>query len=304
MHIERRKQGNNTKYYLSHSYRVGKKTKKIRQYLGLNLSESEIEKRREEAEKEIEAQIQVSTSLLKFSLTRKEIERLNMYDSEIHIAHLDVEGWRVFTEKFVFNTNAIEGSTVSANEVHELLKHPKNSRGLDAQEAINVAKAVEHIRNTNDELTPEFILTLHRLCFEGTKRFAGSFRDVEVVIRNAYGEVVHRGVAKEEVQGELEELSEWYRENANVLKPLVLAALVHNQFEFIHPFEDGNGRVGRLLLNYVLLKHGYPPINILFEDRARYYHCLQRYSSEDKLEDTMEFLVEQYRKGLESGPNK
>jgi Fic family protein len=119
-----------------------------------------------------------------------------------------------------------------------------------------------------------------------------------VVIRNAYGEVVHRGIPKEEIRNELEELASWYKENSNELKPIVLAALVHNQFEFIHPFEDGNGRVGRLLLNYVLLRHDYPPINILFEDRGRYYRCLQQYSSEDKLEDTLEFLVEQYRKGV------
>ncbi|MEZ5334399.1 MAG: hypothetical protein R2741_03720 [Methanolobus sp.] len=63
------------------------------------------------------------------------------------------------------------------------------------------------------------------------------------------------------------------------------------------PSQDGNGRVGRLLLNYVLLKHGYPPVNILFEDRGRYYYCSQQYSSENKLEDTLEFLVEQYQKG-------
>ena len=119
MHIEKRKQGNNTKYYLSHSYRVGKKTRKIRHYLGLNLTEPEIEERREEAEREIKQQIEARTDLLKFSLTKKEIEKLNEYDREIEIVHLDVEGWKVFTEKFVFNTNAIEGSQVTPGEVHE-----------------------------------------------------------------------------------------------------------------------------------------------------------------------------------------
>ena len=298
MHIEKRKQGNNTKYYLSHSYRVGKKTRKIRHYLGLNLSDQGIEERRAEAEKEIEEQIQARTDLLKFSLTRKEIEKLNEYDREIEVVHLDADGWKVFTETFVFNTNAIEGSQVTPEEVHGLLRHDEEATSSDELEALNVAKAVEFVKNTDEELSPDLIRKLHRLCFEGSKKFAGNFRNVEVVIRNAYGEVVHRGIPKEEILNELEELAHWYNDNAEGLKPLVLAALVHNQFEFIHPFEDGNGRVGRLLLNYVLLRHGYPPINILFEDRGRYYHCLQRYSSEDKLEDTLEFLVEQYRKGL------
>lgn len=298
MHIEKRKQGNNTKYYLSHSYRVGKKTRKIRHYLGLNLTGQEIEERRAEAEKEIEKQVQARTDLLKFSLTRKEIEKLNEYDREIEIVHLDADGWKVFTETFVFNTNAIEGSQVTPEEVHGLLRHHGEATNSDELEALNVAKAVEFVKNTDEKLSPELIRKLHRLCFEGSKKFAGNFRNVEVVIRNAYGEVVHRGIPKEEIMSELEELAHWYNGNAEGLKPLVLAALVHNQFEFIHPFEDGNGRVGRLLLNYVLLRHGYPPINILFEDRGRYYQCLQRYSSEDELEDTLEFLVEQYRKGL------
>nr|WP_321496869.1 Fic family protein [uncultured Methanolobus sp.] len=299
MHIEKRKQGNNTKYYLSHSYRVGKKTKKIRHYLGLNLSEEEIGERREEAEEEIMQQMQAKTDLLKFSLTKKEIEKLNEYDRGVEIVHLDVDGWKAFTEKFVFNTNAIEGSTVTPQEVHDLLLHNEDATSSDELEALNVAKTVEFIQNTDEELSVELILKLHMICFEGSKKFAGKLRDVEVVIRNAYGEIVHRGVPRDEIKRELVDMASWYRDNSDELKPLVLAALIHNQFEYIHPFEDGNGRVGRLLLNYVLLKHGYPPINILFEDRGRYYYCLQQYSKENKLEDTLEFLVEQYGKGME-----
>ena len=298
MHIEKRKQGKNVKFYLTHSYRIGKRTKKIRHYLGLNLTESEIEERRGDAERDIQEQIQAKTDLLKFSLTRKEIEKLNEYDREMEIVHLDVDGWKVFTEKFVFNTNAIEGSTVTPEEVHGLLRHDGDATNSDELEALNVAKAVEFIQDTDEELSLELITELHRICFEGSKSFAGKLRDAEVVIRNAYGEIVHQGIPKEHIKSELEELAKWYGENTGELRPLVLAALVHNQFEFIHPFEDGNGRVGRLLLNYVLLQHDYPPINILFEDRGRYYYCLQQYSSEDKLEDTLEFLVEQYRKGL------
>ena len=299
MHIEKRKQGNNTKYYLSHSYRVGKKTRKIRHYLGLNLSEEEIEERRGEAEEDIRQQMQAKTELLKFSLSRKEIEKLNEYDREMEIVHLDVDGWKAFTEKFVFNTNAIEGSTVTPEEVHDLLQHNEDATNSDELEALNVAKAVEFIQDTDEELSVDLIMKLHRICFEGSKSFAGKLRDVEVVIRNAYGEIVHRGIPKDEIKREVEDMAAWYRENSDKLKPLVLAALIHNQFEYIHPFEDGNGRVGRLLLNYVLLKHDYPPINILFEDRGRYYYCLQQYSSENKLEDTLEFLVEQYGKGME-----
>ena len=74
--------------------------------------------------------------------------------------------------------------------------------------------------------------------------------------------VVHRGAPSASVKRLLVELAEWYDENKKKLPPLVLAAVVHNQFENIHPFQDGNGRVGRLLLNNILLKHGMPPVNI------------------------------------------
>ena len=79
---------------------------------------------------------------------------------------------------------------------------------------------------------------------------------------------------------------------------MVLAAIMHNQFEYIHPFQDGNGRVGRLLLNFVLLKNKYPPIDISLEDRAEYYLTLQEYQKNRNLKPTVEFLVKQYKKTL------
>ncbi|MEZ5334400.1 MAG: hypothetical protein R2741_03725 [Methanolobus sp.] len=165
MHIEKRKLGNNTKYYLSHSYRIGKKTRKIRHYLGLNLTEEEIEERRPEATKEIEQEMQAKTDLLKFSLTKKEIEKLNEYDREIEVVHLDVDGWKAFTEKFVFNTNAIEGSAVTPEEVHDLLHHNEDATNSDEIEALNVAKAVDFIQSTDEQLSVELIKKLHRICF-------------------------------------------------------------------------------------------------------------------------------------------
>ena len=91
---------------------------------------------------------------------------------------------------------------------------------------------------------------------------------------------------------------DWYKKNKNKFKPLILAGIIHNQFENIHPFRDGNGRIGRLLLNFILLKSSYPPINILLEDRGEYYYVLQKYSNDDEIELTIKFLIEQYKKTL------
>ena len=299
VYIEKRKQKENTKYYLTHSYKIRGKTRKIRRYLGQNLSESEIKARRKEAEESIREELDSHKNLLKFSLTKKEILKLNEYDSDIQIEHLDPLQWKAFTETFVYNTNAIEGSTVPFNKVHDILEDNTRARTSDELESIGVAKAVDYIRNTSEELSLPLILKLHEMCFRGSKQFAGRLRDVEVIIRDGRGNIVHQGIPSAEIERELNELTLWYNENRKVMKPLLLAALLHNQFEYIHPFEDGNGRVGRLLLNYALLKKGYPPINILLEDRGEYYECLRLYSQENNLENTLEFLVQQYSKGLD-----
>lgn len=148
------------------------------------------------------------------------------------------------------------------------------------------------------------MLNLHKLCFEGSKSFAGEFRNIEVVIRNASGEVIHRGTPVKNLKKELDEFIVWYEQNKHSFKPLVLAAIVHNQFEDIHPFQDGNGRVGRLLLNFILLKNGYPPVNIMLRDRAEYYAVLKEYQGNDKLRPTLHFLIKQYKKTLKQVTTK
>lgn len=137
---------------------------------------------------------------------------------------------------------------------------------------------------------------MHKICFENTKEFAGKLRDVEVVIRDSFGNIHHAGTPFKEVKGLLEELCRWYKIHKNKYPVLLLAVMMHNQFEHIHPFQDGNGRVGRLLLNYVLLSHNYPPINIKLKDRQEYYECLKKYSRTHDLKSMLRFLVKEYRK--------
>lgn len=298
MYIERRGSGKRRKYYLVHSYRKNKKVRKIRKYLGRDLTKEELQKAQSGAKQHIHELVKkLNTEVFLFSLSKKQIEKLNKIGEKIKIVHLQKKEWQKFTEEFVYNTNAIEGSRVQREEVPEILdkKEVTNEEELETK---GVAQAVEHIKNTKEELSLALIKKLHEVCFKDVKSFAGQLRKVEVVIRDADGKIVHIGVLASQVQRELEDMIKWHGVNKKKFKPVVLAAIIHNQFEYIHPFQDGNGRVGRLLLNFLLLKNNYPPINITLEDRAEYYRTLEEYQENQEICHTVEFLVKQYKKTL------
>lgn len=296
MYVEKRKVGKGAKYYLVHSYRDKNNVRKIRRYLGSDLTGEELEAARKNAEQNIGQELE-STEIFNFSLTKKQIEKLNRYDEKISIHHLEGRGWERFTEQFAYNTNAIEGSTVRMESVSGILRKNR-AEGSEEMETKGVAKAVDFIRNTKEDFGLGLIKKLHKLCFEGSKPFAGEFRNVDVVIRNARGEIIHEGAPVSQLHYALKDMVDWYKKNKRRFKPLVLAAIIHNQFERIHPFQDGNGRVGRLILNFILLRNRHPPINISLEDRAEYYRSLQEYSKKQSLKPSVVFLIKQYRKTL------
>ena len=303
MFIEVRKQGKHRKFYLVHSYRAGGAIKRVSRYLGSNLREKEVLRLRMRAEQHILETIK-EKNILEFELTKEEIGWFKKYEKNIVISHFQTlglsglkTGWKKFTQEFTYNTNAIEGSTVARSEVKELLEKraiPKNS---DELEALHVAEAVEYIRSSKEKISVALLKKLHLICFDGTKSFAGDIRNVEVVIRDGQGNIIHQGAPWKEVAGLLKDLCIWYDKHKKKYPPLLLAAVMHNEFEKIHPFQDGNGRVGRLLLNYVLLRHKYPPLNIRLKDRIRYYKCLRTYDAKNDVKPTLKFLSIQYKKG-------
>ena len=125
---------------------------------------------------------------------------------------------------------------------------------------------------------------------------AGKPRNVRVFVRGSD----LKPPKPEEVPKNLEKLVKWYKSNKS-LHPVLLAAHVHSEFERIHPFRDGNGRTGRLLLNFILIKNGYPPINILNEKKGAYYSALRAWDNEKKrpfvelvisyIRDSVEFVT-------------
>ncbi len=304
MHLEIREVGKSKKYYLAHSYRKGKKVRKFRVYLGADLRPAELVSKKRLAAGRLKELSDASRRIpdpFETLLSEKEIAELETLEASSlpKIAHLSQDEWRQFTEAFTYDTNAIEGSSLDSKEVDGILSDDKwpDKPKADISETYGVAKAVAHIRNTKEHLSLPLILKLHQIVFENSKPFAGKFRKkgVEVVIADQFGNVVHRGAPAAYVSRLLLELVRWYGKNRKRYSPLVLAAVVHNQFENIHPFQDGNGRVGRLLLNNILLRHNRPPLNIELKNRHEYYSALQSYENGHNLRPTIELMLKEYR---------
>ena len=305
MHIEKRKVGKQTKYYLAHSFREGKKVHKIRKFLGADLNILLLDERKAKAEVLILEEINrysIIKDPLQYELSLEDIEEIKRIEESlpIKISHLSEEQWQVFSELFTYNTNAIEGSELNSVEVKEVLeedKWPKEKSKQDIAEAYGVDNAITFIRNTKEEISIDLTKEIHRIVFKNSKSFAGQFRKLgeEVVVRNRLGEIMHEGAPQSRVLFLLKELVEWYNINKNKYPALILAAVVHNQFENIHPFRDGNGRVGRILLNNILLKNGLPPISIDLKNRSEYYQSLQAYQKKHDLRPTIDLFVKEYK---------
>ena len=305
MNVEIRRIGKRQKYYLAHSFREGKKVRKIRRYLGVNLSERELERLKGRAGVIIRQQIEsyrIIKDPLSHELSSNEIELLkDMEDrANLSVIHLSDADWRTFTELFTYNTNAIEGSELAQREVKEILeegKWPHDANKRDISETYGVAEAIACIRKSKEHISVPLIKKLHKIVFKNSKSFAGKLRarGIEVVIRNALGDIVHAGAPANRIRGLLEELEAWYEKHRKKYSPLLLAAVVHNQFETIHPFQDGNGRVGRLLLNNILLKHKLPPVNISLKNRREYYNALQEYQKRRGIRPTLDLVLKEYK---------
>lgn len=304
MYIEKRKVKGRTQYYVGHSFREGSKVHKIRKYLGADLSPQILKEREEKIKililEEINKYKIIQDPLLN-QLSEKEILFVKKLEKSIpmQVKHLSESDWTVFSELFTYNTNAIEGSELNSKEVKEVLEEnlwPKKSKN-DISEAYGVNDAISHVRKTEEHISLELIKEIHKIVFKNSKPFAGQFRKPgeEVVVMGRIGNIVHEGAPQSRIIALLNELITWYDKNKNNYPALVLAAVVHNQFENIHPFRDGNGRVGRILLNNILLKHGFPPINIDFKNRLEYYASLQEYEKKHNLKPTLELFIKEYK---------
>ncbi len=306
MYLEQRKTKNSVKYYLAHSFREGGKVHKSRVYLGSNLDPKVLSERELRARDLLSQQLnsfKIIRSPLNYKFSKREqdlVKKLKA-NARLKVIHLTEQDWDRFNELFTYNTNAIEGGTITQEEVFDILstnKWPHTKPKEDISETYGVSEAVKFIRKTKEHLSLDLMLELHRIIFNNSKSYAGEFRKrgTEVGIKDGTGNIVHLGAPSGRVIALLTELVKWYRLNKKKIPPIVLAAVVHNQFEYIHPFEDGNGRVGRLLMNNILIKNKMPPVNIQLENRKEYYEVIRLFQRDGDIRPTIELILKEYKR--------
>ncbi len=172
----------------------------------------------------------------------------------------------------VYNSNAIENSTLTLKETEKILFEMEAARSLDVREvyeARNLARVTNYIRtkSADSTLDLQLILLLHEMLIGGIDdTISGRFRSGDEYVRVGK----HIAEAPSNIQSELNALISKYR-NDFVSFFIDKIAVFHLQFETIHPFNDGNGRIGRTLINYQLQELGFPPIIIRNKEKHRYY---------------------------------
>lgn len=202
-----------------------------------------------------------------------------------------------FLVEFTYNSNAIEGNTLTLSETEAVINDNVTIGGKplkDHLEAIGHKEAYKYMLMLADNKKPfseRIIKEIHSLVLADKQEDRGIYRRIPVRISGA----LHEPPRPYMISPLMEKLIAEYKDMQDI-HTIERAALFHLKFESIHPFVDGNGRCGRLLLNFDLIKNGYPNINIKFIDRQKYYDCFNDYhmhNSHSKITNLIAVYVEE-----------
>jgi len=279
---EIRKTKGKTLNYLIHNSRANNKWKKTSKFIGYNkIPKDKIEKLKKEFESEIILKKKTS------HLTKEQVQELenlkNTYNQKIN--SLEKEELEKFTEslftELTYDSNAIEGSSLSLEETRLITQDniaPKGKSLREIYEAKNHMKALEFLKNYQGNFDEKLILKLHSFILDNiSQRFAGAYRQTNVKI---FGSSV-KFPDSQKVPQLIKNLIYWYKTNKKNYHPLELSAILSMKFVTIHPFIDGNGRISRLIMNFILQKNNYPKINILMKNRQEYLEHVRLANNEN-----------------------
>lgn len=320
-YIYQKRVGAHTYYYLRVSERRGNKIiKKDVAYLGKNLTEVRA-KLNELPQKTVRDAYKTITRFLESNTYLEKAKKLKLRHSEyIEKETLEeVEGCRLhwqqafqkhdsktrqeylkgFIIEFAFNTTSIEGNTITLKETERLLTEqltPKNKTLREIYDIQNTERVFSSILEEPEQLSQETIINIHKELMMNIDSRTG-YRTGDVrIMRSRFKSTPHPYI-----KADMDLLLKWYMEKRGRMHPLALAGIFHHKFEKIHPFFDGNGRTGRMVLNAMLLSEGYPPMIIQKKTRARYLDALGNADAAEltktdpeKYKPLIKYLAEEY----------
>ncbi|MBT7238023.1 Fic family protein [Candidatus Woesearchaeota archaeon] len=265
--IKKIKKGNKEYFYLVHSFREGKSVKKKQIYLGDNIPKN-IEKKKKEFIQEF--------------YKNKYLDKLDEIKKKFNKEYIVMptsarkKSRETFATRFTYNTQRIEGSTLSLKDTANLLERgitPSSKPINDVKEAEAHKKVFFEMLDYDKDLSLQIVLKWHKELMNCTQpSIAGKIRNHNVLIsQSKFKPPMHM-----ELDFLLKEFFDWYKKEKNKIHPVELAALVHLKFVTIHPFTDGNGRISRLMMNFILKKFDFPLLDIPYLKRNSYYNALER----------------------------
>lgn len=272
------------------SKHIGKNvpTLNVRDYMLRNLdslSEKEFELRRPFVEK---LEMTYSNKLI-FDVERLSVKIDNLLEARGSWDAILVE----FAKEFIFNSNNIEGSRIPAREVKRIIEtgDTKYRNANEVKEVYNSIDAMGYIQQGFKFNIPSvkrlyYILTRDLLMSNGLL-YPKGFKKVGNIVNNM------ETTPPESVIHELTELLDHYKANKKKIHPLKLAMDFHLRYEEIHPFQDGNGRTGRMMMNKILMSNGYFPVVIHAENSRSYFNSIAKASQRKNVRTYYQFMLQQ-----------
>jgi len=185
--------------------------------------------------------------------------------------------WEQIQIEFTYNSNAIEGNTLSLRETQLVIQEGITVRGkslrehLEARNHPDAIDYVEKLAQKETTIKQDDILKVHELLIRGIDdQNSGKYRTGQVRVAGA----TFMPPPPSKIQSMISEVLQALNQNPDELRPIELAAFFHHKFVYIHPFLDGNGRTARLLMNVILMRNGYPFTVLLKVDRPKYLRAL------------------------------
>lgn len=285
-------------YVLVHSVRKGSRVLQKTKYIGKTLPSK---KRLEQLKKEL---IKTLSSERYKYLSAEDIEKIERKRDEYNrenkkLSSLEKEKhFENFMIRYTYDSSKLSGVDITLRQTYLILKDgiiPKNFKNLKTvREIENHEKGVVAITQYKGKLNINFLKKLHKILFLGVNdEVAGKLRS-ELKRDVKIGGTIYVPPKWNILDKELANLFKWYSAENRKLHPLELAALLHLKLISIQPFVDGNSRLSRLMMNWILWKRRYPLIDIRIEDLESYYDVLDKYQIEHNERPFVNYIIKKY----------